>query len=344
VDRADDDYTRVVALNVPRQRPAQHDDGRRYAQRRVDVLDLAANRPISLPFERVLAESKALPVHVFASRERTGGAPASEAPLVLQFEELLSGTGFVADLRTILSTLESAYAHPVDLEFTANFQDAQDYSIDVVQCRPFQVRGRPGSVDLPAAVPEERLLLRTQGPIIGHSRVTTIDRVIYVVPQAYAALSMQHRAAVARLVGRLAHLAPEGETLLLLGPGRWGTTTPALGVPVTISDIDTVSVLCEIPEMHPGLVPDVSLGTHFFNDIVELDMLYMAVDPRAPGGALNGALLSAALNSLTAIVPDAAAMSEVVRVVEVPRQPGWKRCCLHADAMAQRGVCYVERD
>jgi len=351
VGRADDDYTRIVALNAPLRLPVAHpEEARKYAQRRVDVLNLHDNRHVSLPFEDVAQGSPSLPLHIFAARDQALARLADEPgshhvfPWNLQFEELLGHTEFVADMREMLATLEAAYAYPVDVEFTANFVDQRSYRINIVQCRPFQVRGRPGSVELPQSVAEERVVLRTSGPIIGHSRVTPIDRIVYIVPQAYGVLPMQTRCEVVRLVGRITHLdgSAAAETILLVGPGRWGTTTPALGVPVTIAEIDTVSVLCEVAEMHPGLVPNVSLGTHFFNDIVELDMLYLAVDPREPGNLVQGERLANAPNALAELLPGNEALAEVVRVIEIGRQPGWKRCWLRVDAMEQRGICFLE--
>jgi hypothetical protein len=53
---------------------------------------------------------------------------------------------------------------------------------------------------------------------------------------------------------------------MLLGPGRWGTASPDLGVPVQFAEINHVSVLCEIVTMRENLIPDVSLGTHFVPD------------------------------------------------------------------------------
>ncbi len=351
VDRADDDYTRIVALNAPLRLPVAHpEEARKYAQRRVDVLDLRDNRPVSLPFEEVAQGSPSLPLHIFAARDpalaRLADEPGSRHvfPWALQFDELLSHTEFVADMREMLAALEKAYAHPVDVEFTANFVDQRSYRVNILQCRPFQVRGRPGSVELPDAIAEDRVLLRTSGPIIGHSRVTPVDRIVYIVPQAYGVLPMQRRCDVARLVGRITHLDGNAaaETILLVGPGRWGTTTPALGVPVTIGEIDTVSVLCEVAEMHPGLVPNVSLGTHFFNDIVELDMLYLAVDPREAGNLVQSERLLGAENALVELLPGNEGFAEIVRVIDVGKNRGWKRCWLHVDAMEQRGVCFLE--
>jgi pyruvate,water dikinase len=350
VDRNDDDYTRIVALNAPQRLPvAGLEEARKYAQRNVDVLDLHANQHGSRRFDEVVRESPQLPVHMFASRDAAVQRRAAESrlreasPWVLQFEQLLGSTDFVRDFREIVSLLQTAYAHPVDIEFTANFLDETDYRINILQCRPFQVRGKVRSVKLPRSIPPERTVLRTRGPVIGHSRVITVDRLIYVVPEVYAALSLHDRYAVARLIGRLTH--PEGdaagETVMLVGPGRWGTTTPALGVPVTLAEIDTVSVLCEVAEMHEGLVPEVSLGTHFFNDLVELDMLYLAVYPGRVGSSINRELLANTPNRLGDLEPGAEAFGTVLRVIDAASDEHWGRCCLHVDAMAQRGVCYL---
>jgi pyruvate,water dikinase len=74
---------------------------------------------------------------------------------------------------------------------------------------------------------------------------------------------------------------------MLIGPGRWGTTSPELGVPVRFAEINNAAVLCELVVMREGLVPDVSLGTHFFSDLVETDILYLAVFPQRQDNRLN---------------------------------------------------------
>ena len=142
-----------------------------------------------------------------------------------------------------------------------------------------------------------------------------IDRLIYVPPAVYGQLPLRDRYSIARLIGRLLHLrGPTGggrhtpaaaapKNVMLIGPGRWGTTTPSLGVPVHFAEINTVSVLCEIVAMRDDLVPDVSLGTHFFNDLVENDMLYLALFPKREGNYWNDALLMSSPNRLAELCP-----------------------------------------
>jgi hypothetical protein len=351
VDRSDDDYTRIVALNAPSLRPeGSFDEVRTYAQRRVDVLDLRTNRHESRYFRDVAQEAPDLPLPLFASQDQELERRAAEQgrgevfSWLLTFEEILGGGGFVADMRAMLRELQEAYGCPVDVEFTANFVDRDTYAINLLQCRPFQVRGRTGDVRVPHALKPESVVVRTHGPIIGNSLAATINRLVYVVPAAYGELNEEERYALAKVIGRLTHLdgTREADTIMLVGPGRWGTTTPSLGVPVRLADINTVSVLCECALMHEGLVPDVSLGTHFFNDIVELDMLYMAVYPERPGHVLNEAFFGDGANRLTELLPDAAGWGHVVRVVESGAGAGRGRLCLSADVYRQEGVCYVE--
>jgi len=155
-------------------------------------------------------------------------------------------------------------------------------------------------------------------------------------------LPIPDRYAVARLIGRVTHVREEGgdeKTMMLLGPGRWGTSTPSLGVPVSFAEINRVSVLCEIVGLHGGIVPDVSLGTHFFNDLVEANMLYLAVFPGKKGNFLNEEFFERRENRLAALLPDEAHWSGVVRVVDVPDSPGGRILYLHADSPGQRAVC-----
>jgi len=358
VDRADDDYTRVVALNAPQRRPETDiDEVRQYSQHRVDVLDLDANQLVSYHFSEVVERSPNLPVQVFASQDRemsqraaAYGMPASSA-WVLTFEHLLDQTSFVDDMREMLSTLHEAYDYPVDIEFTANFFAKDQYRVNLVQCRPLQVVAGSAAAELPAGLDAGDILLQACGAVIGQSRVSTIDRVVYVTPAVYGQMPIQDRYSVARLIGKLMH-RPEDRPaddqpqrqVMLIGPGRWGTTTPSLGVPVSFAEIDGVSILCEIVAMRDDLIPDVSLGTHFFNDLVEWDMLYLALFPDRKGNAWNREFFETAPNRLLDLVPDATRWTDAVRVIDFPGPQAPDAVLkLAANAVEQQVVCYLER-
>ena len=274
-------------------------------------------------------------------RSRETGRPAF--PWVLTFKKLLSETSFVADMRSLLETLEKAYDYPVDIEFTTNFLPDGSFRINLVQCRPFQVKGGGHVMPQPEGVDDRDVVLKTQGAVIGPSTVTTVGRLIYVVPSLYGQLTQSDRYSVARLIGRLTCLEtrPEG-ALLLAGPGRWGTTEPALGVPVSFAEISRVTALCEVIEMREGLVPDVSLGTHFFNDLVEMQILYLALVPAKEGNFVNVDFIAEALNCLPGLIPEEAAWAKVVRVIDPGDIRGGRVLRLHADALKQSAICYFD--
>lgn len=64
---------------------------------------------------------------------------------------------------------------------------------------------------------------------------------------------------------------------MLIGPGRWGVTTPSLGVPVIFSEICNMAVICEVASTDAGFMPELSYGSHFFQDLVETGIFYVAM-------------------------------------------------------------------
>jgi hypothetical protein len=333
VDRSDDDYTRLVALNAPARRPeADFDDVREHSQRRMDCLDLRDDKFVSLPFEEVIEAGADFPLDLYLTRA------ARDYPLIT-FDRLLRETPVARDLRRMLELLEAAYQHPVDIEFTLNFLGDGSYRIHLLQCRTFQIR-RPGPAPTPQARPGADPLLAAHGAVIGVSREQPLSRIIYVATDRYAALPERDRYAVARLIGRLNRLHPPADRgLMLIGPGRWGTLSPALGIPVSFAEISRASVVCEIVAMHENLIPDVSLGTHFFNDVVEHDMLYLAYFPNKSGNRLHDDWFRSAPNRLLHLEPDAARLAGVVRVIDCA--DAHPRVWLWADTTEQKAAVFT---
>jgi hypothetical protein len=230
----------------------------------------------------------------------------------------------------------------VDVEFTLNAVGERRYKINLVQCRPFQVREAGTIPNPPAHIDPQRLVLEAHGAVIGHSRIGTINRIVYVVPSAYARLTLGDRHKIARLIGQIMRMrTPDAEkSILLIGPGRWGTGSPELGVPVRFAEINNASVLCEIVAMHDGLIPDVSLGTHFFSDLVETDILYLAIFPQRQDNRLNADFLDQHPNRLAQLLPPAAEWEHCVRVIDLPGDADVLR--LNANTLQQRVFCYLE--
>jgi hypothetical protein len=344
VDRADDDYTRLVALNAPSRRPESNfDEVCEYSQRRADYLDIATNRFASGHFLDIIRETPGIPLEMVASQDQSASQNQGARTRALTFDGLLAATPFVEDMRAMLKTLEDAYQSPVDIEFTANFVTANRYKINLLQCRPLHVQGAEITKLPTVTVGDADRIVEAHGAIIGPSRLVRLDRFVYVTPRLYGELPLAGRYEVARLLGRINQDGPrDGGTIMLLGPGRWGTSSPELGIPVHFAEISRVSVLCEIVTMRENLIPDVSLGTHFLNELVEMNILYMALFPQQQRNYLNERFFLESPNRLLDIVPGAAQWQEVVRVIDTKDVlDGERGVLLLADAAEQQARIFV---
>ena len=334
VDRTGGDFARIVSLAAPGANPAPADELGRWTQRRVDVLDLAGNASVTLALDEVRARASGLdwvlvasPDAAAARRLRELGRRGRGVPEVVDFGALLRDTDFPVLLRTMLAHLAGAYDHPVDIEFTVNPDRQGRVSLNLVQCRPLQTRGVGGAVGVPDQVPE-RCLLATTGNFMGGNARLPIDWVVLVRPDAYLALGEPGRYAVARRIGVL-NRALDGAALLV-GPGRWGTSMPALGVPTHFTDLNRFTALIETTYAAGSFRPELSYGSHFFQELVETGIWYAALFDDRPGVSFHPDLITSLPNRHTELCPDEPWLAEVVHVA---RTPG---LVLHADVTEQR--------
>ena len=346
VDRRDDDYTRIAALNEPLLRPEK--SGRQYTQRRVDVLDLDANQLISIDYDELkerLPQSDRDALRRFEGRDsaaereaRQRGLPAP--PVHISLDAVLRDETFIRNMREALRVLQLVYGCPVDTEFTVNFNEDGTCRVNFVQCRPFQVRRETPVIPDNHETPT-RIIMAGAGPVIGTSRLLQVDWVLFVHPAKYGQLPLNDRHRIARLIGRIVHHPElEGKTVLLAGPGRWGTSSPELGVPVTFSEIDRVAVTCEIVAMREDLIPEVSLGTHFFSELVEADMLYLVLYPDHEGTVMDTAWLESLSNRVEALCPEGAFFRDTLLVCAM-KDLEHDLALLRADTLAQQMQFYL---
>jgi hypothetical protein len=170
---------------------------------------------------------------------------------------------------SILTKLEAAYGQPVDVEFTASVDASQRVRINLLQCRPLSLPGSLTEVSVPASLEPEQILFRAHRMICG-GVVEQIRYILYIDPRRYHLLGFEAKKNLGRLVGQInRHPMIQGNKMIMMGPGRWGTSNIALGVNVSYADIDNAEVLVEVALEEAGHVPEVSYGTHFFHDLVE---------------------------------------------------------------------------
>jgi hypothetical protein len=327
VERYDDDYVRIVALNAPNKRPeASYDDVQKYTQQKVDVLDLKKNQFSIKHFSEVALQSENLPLNLFSKRDYDTETQLRyrniRNPIYrLNLDNIIAQDQIINDMRDILDILSREYNYSVDVEFTINFFNENFYKIFVLQCRPLQIVSELETFAAPMNISSENIILKTTGPIIGHGIARSINRLIYVSPEKYSKLSVKERYRIARLVGKLNQTQPYSPDFysFLAGPGRWATKSPSLGIPVNFQEIDRVSIICEIIEMHKELLPDASLGTHFFNDLVESNMIYIAINPKKKGSILNKDFFESSKNMISELIPEGSQYNDIIWVIDEPK-------------------------
>ena len=345
VNRDGNDYPRIVALDAPLRKPyARQEDVRRFSQHEVDILNLRDNDFQTIEAADLLNTHIETHLNLIATQDTSAAdylrqeGKEAEDIWMITFDKLFSATPFAENISKMLRRLEQVYRYPVDIEFTVNFDAQGKARINLLQCRPFQTKGHYSRIELPEDIAKSRILIRQKANFMGGSIYQRISRIIYIDPQAYTRLSLQEKYEVARLVGKLNRQIGRRELMptILLGPGRWGTTTPAMGVPVKFSEINNVTAIGEIAYQDGSLIPDLSFGTHFFQDIVEMDIFYMAIYPEKDGVIFNTAWMKKEPNILMDLMPSDVPFTDVVHAYDVRD----KDLRLMSDIVTQKMVCF----
>ncbi|MBI2841529.1 MAG: nucleotidyltransferase domain-containing protein, partial [Acidobacteria bacterium] len=237
--------------------------------------------------------------------------------VVVTFEGLISDTGFVAQVRAILQVLQQRLGIPVDIEFAS---DGDNFYL--LQCRPQSYGGESAPASIPQDVPKEKCVF-TARRYVSNGRVPDITHVVYVDPDKYSDInSGADLLAVGRCIGRLNQILPKRQ-FILMGPGRWGSRGDIrLGVNVTYSDINNTAMLIEIARKRGNYVPDLSFGTHFFQDLVEASIRYLPLYPDEPEIVFNQRWLRGSPNELATVAPEFGHLADVVRVIDVAQTTG----------------------
>jgi hypothetical protein len=349
VEKVGEDHPRLVALSHPNLRPdTEPRIIKQYSQRAVDLIDLDSNEMTTLPVRDVIhADTPHLRLIAQKFEEDqikdfvTRPLQLNSGNVVLTFENLLSKTDFPQLMRKMLTILETHYKRPVDVEFLALLEGDDDSNpkaqVYLLQCRP-QSQLETEAVELPSDIPADKLLFVCR-KLVPDGRLTKIRYVIYVSPASYHALSDNaQRVAVARLIGRInQHL--ENTEFILMGPGRWGSNNPALGVPVSYADIYNSSAIIEIPGPETSAEP--SYGTHFFQDLVESQIYPLALSIGDEESEFNRPFFEDSVSVFHQLLPDDAKWGEVVRIIEVPVVTGGQHLELVMNGEAGMAIAYL---
>ncbi|MDD4018305.1 MAG: PEP/pyruvate-binding domain-containing protein [Kiritimatiellae bacterium] len=339
VDRVSNDYPVLLSPGQPGLRVnVSPEEIRHYAPVMADVINVESRAFETVDFATLLREhGRDIPdlrhlVSVY--REGNIQPPSGLAPdpardeLVTTFDGLIGRTDFVKRIRAILLALEEGMGTPVDIEFASDGR-----AFHLLQCRPQYTQ----SETLPSAIPKDipaNQVLFSATRFVSNGRVPDISHLVYVSPEGYAGqTSRDALVEIGRAVGRLNVLLPK-RRFILMGPGRWGSRGDIKqGVQVTYADICNTAVLIEIASKSGGYAPELSFGTHFFQDMVEAGIRYIPIYPDDPDVVFNERFFHSSRNMLAGILPEYAHLADVLHVVDVPGCEGGKivRILMNAD-------------
>ena len=281
VDRTKKDYPRIINLDKPELTMMKDiKEKHRYSQHYLDVIDL---KNISLHDISIAEGLDIIPKHakkVLIEHDRDAERMFRERGqrreiVFVNCEGIVKNHEFIEEMKEILNTLETAYDYPVDIEYTVNFGEDNSFNINLLQCRPLQVSTNNEDIEMPE---DKNVFFHIKESSMGMSRKNKIDTICYVDPHKYYEYPYAQKSSISHVISEVnAYCRNNDRTAMLIVPGRIGTSSPELGIPVVFADISHFSAILEESYSEVGYMPELSFGSHMFQDLVEAEIYYGAL-------------------------------------------------------------------
>ena len=229
---------------------------------------------------------------------------------------LLENREFTELMQKMLKTLGRVYSNPVDIEYTVNLDEQGAFVVNLLQCRPLYTGGRGTVTEIPE-LSEKNIFFRLKDSAMGNSVKEKIDVVVQIDARAYYEYPYALKPQVAEAVGAInTYYKGKKKHILLMTPGRVGTSSPELGVPVSFAQISGFCGICEVSDNRVGYMPELSYGSHMFQDLVEAGIFYCALWGDERTVKYNEAFFGDLENLFPVICPERKELAEIFRVSE----------------------------
>lgn len=348
VDRTADDYPTLIAPHKPDLRVNVSIEERiRYAARFIDLINLENNTFETVPVGDILKKhGSELPlVELICSEVRDNMliSPTSRLSMdfedheyIVTFDRLFKETRIIKTISTMLKVLEQSLGSPADLEFSHDGKN-----LYLLQCRPQAHNEDLLPAHIPLDIPEERVIFRANRHI-SNGYIPDITHIVYVDPEGYQNLeTLEEHKEVGTIIGKLNKLLPK-KSFILIGPGRWGSRGDIkLGVSVSYADINKTAALIEIAQKKGHYVPELSFGTHFFQDLVEASIRYIPLYLDSEASSLNWGFFLHSTNYLEEVLPEFAHMRHTVRLIDVKKSTGGSGIRILMNAEKEQALAYL---
>jgi len=350
VDRLSDDYPVLIALGEPNLKAnVTVNEILRYAPKNLDVINLEKRSFETISIAALIKEygyeypviSKLVSAisgkHIQEVRRLTMNFQKDS--YVVTFNGLIQDTDFIKQVNSMMSVLQKEFGYPVDIEFAHTGDDFY-----LLQCRPqsFGKIGKPAT--MPLNIAKDKLIF-SANKYITDGTVSKISHIVYVDPQKYSEISdYDELISVGRAIGQLNKLLPKRQ-FILMGPGRWGSRGDnKLGVSVTYSEINNTAILIEIARQKNDYVPELSFGTHFFQDLVEANIFYLPLYPDDNDVEFNEAFFKNSSNVFSDFLPELKHLSKVIQVIDVKLNSNGSVLSVLMNAQENKAVAILSDD
>lgn len=217
-------------------------------------------------------------------------SPMSKGRKVITFANILKydSLPLAEIIRELLFIGKREMRSEVEIEFAVNMDVPKGhYSIfNILQIRPIVEEVQYDNLSLEHIIPNETIIYGNQA--LGMGRIRGLSDIIYVPKEAFAANSTKVIAAELEQIN--SRMREMGLNYILVGPGRWGSADPWLGVPIKWSQISEARVIveCGLPDFRV----DPSQGTHFFQNLTSFGVGYITINPFMGDGSFDEELLN----------------------------------------------------
>ncbi len=338
VDRTPGDYPRLVNLDHPEMTTAATvSDRHKFSQHRMDILHLEKNGLENYPVEDMAPmvpywQRKYMFSHDWDTERMFLDRGIHRDILFADCGQLIKDPEFIDCMQEILMTLQRHYGKAVDIEYTVNISEAGEFQINLLQCRPLHTGGHE-AVEIPKCEEKDTFFHITKN-VMGTSRRQRIDVAACVDPHGYYNFPYAKKPDIARAVGRVNRFFEDKDkNMLLIAPGRIGTSSPELGVPAAYAELSHFSAIMEVAYSKAGYMPELSFGSHMFQDLVEADILYIACMERPETIYYNPDFLKDAPEIGGEMLDEA--VRDVLKVYDLSEKP----LTLSMDALSREVIC-----
>lgn len=194
-------------------------------------------------------------------------------------------------LTVLLTTFEEEMHAPVELEFALEVNSSDTYRSHfyLLQVRPLSLRQQSPDFDI-TDIPQQQKIIAYSSHALGNGVFSNLRDVVYVIPENFDA------AATVSMAKEIEHynfqLRQLSANYLLIGPGRWGSSDPWLGIPVRWHQISNAQVIVEeVSDNHPI---DFSQGSHLFYNLVSRGVAFLMIDRQRKPEVIDYELLRTA--------------------------------------------------